>query len=171
MKRLILALPMLGLLATLLLPAPAWADQLGLNFSLADPQQFVVPPGTLTFVATVSAPLTNTGDVYLNSDSTTVDYPLTLDDTPFFNNFPLSLAPGGSFTGVLFDITVPDYADIGTTYNGYFEIDGGPDSSTLDYLASTTFTVTATPEPGTVILLLAGFAVLAVAFRRRQCRQ
>ncbi len=39
-----------------------------------------------------------------------------------------------------------------------------------DPLASATFTVTPTPEPGTVILLLTGFSAFALASRRRHYR-
>jgi hypothetical protein len=160
-----LALPILGLLIALALSSPARADTL--NLSLADPVQYAVPGSMVSFIATASAPLTNLADVYLNADSTTVDYPLTLDDSPFIDNYPLFLAPGDSYTGVLFTVTVPTDAVVGTTYAGYFEIDGGADSNASNDLASVTFDVSAVPEPGSVILQLAGLFGLLVASRRK----
>lgn len=171
-KKPILAFPIFGLVVALLLPASASAGALQLNFSLTDPAPYGDPGGpVVSFTATVSAPLSNSGDVFLNSDSSSMDFPLTLDDTPFFNITPMVLSPGQSFTGEFFDVTVPGFAAGSTIYNGFFEIDGGADLNTFDPLASVSFTVTTTPEPGTVILLLSGFSVLAAALRRRQCRQ
>ena len=122
----------------------------------------------MSFVATVSAPVSNTADVFLNGDSTTVDFPLTLDDNSFFTNAPLSLSPGQSFTGEFFTVTAPVIAVPGVTYNGYFEIDGGADGNAGDPLAFVTFTATATPEPGTLILLLSALPALAFALRRKR---
>ena len=135
-----------------------------LNFNLLSPAVFTGLPSVVSFTATVSAPLTNTGPVFLNSDSATVDFPLTVDDTPFFLNFPLSLAPGASFTGLLFTVTVPNFAQPNVTYHGFFEIDGGADAIASDPLASATFTVTPVPEPATGLSLI---GCLLFALRRR----
>jgi hypothetical protein len=167
-KKLILAFPTLGLLMAVLVATPSSASVIQLNFSLAHPVQFAAPGGpALSFVGTLTAPLSNTGDVYLNADTSNADGPLVLDDGPFFST-PPSLSPGQSFTGVIFTVTLPATAVSGTTYNGYFEIDGGADGGAGDFLASATFAVTATPEPGTAILLLLGFLALALAFRRKR---
>jgi hypothetical protein len=160
-----IALPILGLITTLAVSLPASADTLNLSLALAS--QAAEPGSTLAFIATASAPDTNAADVFLNEDSTSVDYPLTLDDSPFFSNFPLFLAPGDSFTGELFDVDIPSYASFGDYPNGYFEIDGGGDGNASNFLASVTFDVSVTPEPGGAILLLIGFSGLWVVFRRK----
>ena len=152
-------------IAMLVLPASASADVL--NFNLLNPTALAGLPSVVSFTATVSAPFTNTGDIFLNSDSTTIDFPLTLDDSGFFS-FPLSLAPGDSFTGQLFTVTVPSFAVLYQTYNGFFEIDGGADSSTFDPIATANFTVTPVPEPATGWLLMAGLACATVPSIRRR---
>jgi hypothetical protein len=164
MRKITLALPILGLITTLAMSSPALADGIGL--SLANPVQVTGPGSTLSFVATVSAPLSNLADVFLNSDSTNVDFPLTLDDSPFILNFPLFLAPGGSFTGDLFTVAVPTFAAFGQ-YQGFFEIEGGADNGASNLLASVNFQVTNAPEPGGIVLLLIGLTGLAVALRRK----
>jgi hypothetical protein len=141
-----------------------------LNFNLLAPAVFTGVPSVVSFTATVSAPLTNTGAVFLNSDTVNIDFPLTVDDTPFFLNFPLSLAPGASFTGQIFTVTVPNFAQPNVTYHGFFEIDGGADPNTFDPLASATFTVTPVPEPATA-LLLTGALLLAGAVSLRARRR
>jgi hypothetical protein len=161
-----IALPIFGLMTTLALSLPVSADTL--NLSLAMPSQAAEPGSTLIFIATVSAPGANAADVFLNEDSTSVQYPLTLDDSPFFSNFPLFLAPGDSFTGELFDIDIPSYASFGDYPNGYFEIDGGADDNASNFLASVNFDVDVTPEPGGAILLLIGLSGLWAVFRCRQ---
>jgi hypothetical protein len=157
-----LVLPLLGLLMGLSLSLPASADTIGL--SLASPEQTAGPGSTVSFLANVSAPLSNLASVFLNSDSATVDFPLTVDDSPFLL-FPLSLNPGDSFTGVLFTVDVPAFAPLFTSYNGYFEIDGGVDSNASDKLASVTFQVSTVPEPRSLLLLLIGLSGLALALR------
>jgi len=166
MRKITLVLPVLGLIAVLALSSPALAGTI--NLSLTNPTRIATPGAILSFTATVSAPATNTGPVFLNADSTTADYPLVLDDSSFFLNFPLFLAPGASYTGVPFTVDLPNFATSGATYNGYFEIDGGSDDNASSYLASVTFQVTAVPEPGSAILLLTGLSVLAVACLRKQ---
>jgi len=66
-----------------------------ITIALASPEQIVYAASTINFTATVSAPNTNTADIYLNSDSFNVDPPLTVDDCGFFGS-PLFLNPRGA---------------------------------------------------------------------------
>jgi hypothetical protein len=170
-KKITHALSVLGL--ALMASALASADVI--DFSLVNPPLVAYPGTVLSFSATVSAPVTNGAPVFLNADSTTIDYPLTLDDSPFFNNFPLSLSPGSSFTGLLFTVTVPTYVTVLNYYNGYFEIDGGADSSAGDDLASVNFQIEAVPpvpEPGNAVLPLVGLAgIVLMVLRRKRCTE
>jgi hypothetical protein len=147
--------------------ALAHADSVQLT--LTDPNQYVADTGgTLEFSATVSAPLTNAADVYLNADNYT--FPMagvTPDDSPFYNNFPFFLAPGQSYTGELFDITVPAGTALGVT-PGTFTILGGSDDNALSNLSTADFSVTVTPEPSTFLLFGSGlFGVALFAWRKR----
>ena len=54
---------------------------------------------------------------------------LTVDDSGLFS-FPLFLSPGGSYTGVLFTVDVPNATALGP-YFGYFQILGGSDANEL----------------------------------------
>lgn len=160
----ILSLSMCVVAIFLLMPSLALADTLTL--SLSNPVQSSTSGSTVTFDATVSASSANTAPIFLNSDSFTIDSPLTLDDTDFFS-FPLSLNPGGSYTGALFIITLPSGLIPGD-YTGSFEILGGANGSALDTLATTGFQVNATPEPGTMPLLATGLGLLAFVVYRKK---
>ena len=125
--------------------------------------------GIVEFVGT----LTNTGDtdLYLNGDGIT--YPLadlTVDDSPFFNNSPLFLSPGGAYTGPFIDVTV-DPATPSGSYSGSYTIQGGSDSETFDNIAVEDFTVdvgSTVPEPNTSLLIASGFAALAGGLWKRR---
>ena len=141
------------------------------SLTLASPFQTISSSGgLLTFDATVNN--TDPTDVeYLNGDSTTLAGPLTLDDTPFFTDFPLFLNPGDTFTGELFTVSVPSGTGSGL-YAGSFEILGGAPTDFTDVVASADFDVVVTPEPASFVLLLTGLAaVLGVPFRRRPIRR
>lgn len=130
----------------------AHADTLDLTI---DQPSGTAPGGTLAYFATVTAPATNTGTVYLNSDAFNVSGDITLDDTPYISYFPLSLNPGQSYSGELFDVNVA--ADVlAGTYAGYFSVLGGGDSSALSMLTTTDFSVNVTPEPSSLLLLATG---------------
>jgi hypothetical protein len=164
-RKIVLTLSMFVFTALMLAPSSARADTLTLF--LSSPVQYGPAGSTLTFDATVSAPSTNSAAIFLNADNFTLDSPLTLDDSDFFS-FPLSLDPGDSYTGSLFTVTLPIGTPLGT-YTGSFDILGGADGGASDDIASTDFQVTATPEPGSMVLLATGLGLLAlVMYRKRQ---
>src|SRR4051812_17956751 len=92
-----------------------------LNLSLLSSLQTTTPGTTISFTATAFALPANVSTLFLNGDSATVDFPLTIDDTPFLVGFPLSLAPGGSFTGTLFTVTLPSDTLTGSLFTGSFQ--------------------------------------------------
>ena len=156
-------------LLLLLVPAlasatPAFADTFG--FTLLDPAQAGGPGTVFTYSATVSAPISNTGSIYLLGDSFNTTGPLSVDDADFNQNFPLSLDPGQSFTGELFTLTSFADSAIGTT-SGSFVIEGGPTDGSDDVLGTVGFTAQVTPEPPSVLLLASGCALVWMALRKR----
>ena len=161
-------LTLLALVAGFFVAAPlAYGDTVTLT--LLDPDQAAFAPATLSFDATVSAPSTNTGIEYLNGDKFTTGLPL--DDSGYLNDFPLDLAPGQSFTGLLFTISIPSN-EIPGTYPGVFSITGGPTGTSTNVLASSAFEVYVTPEPPAFTLFGTGIAALAVgaSLRRKTAR-
>ena len=158
------------LAATSLLSSRTLADTIDL--SLNAPAQPGTAGSTVSFVATVLAPSTNGGTVFLNGDSFNVSSPLILDDNGFFNDFPLSLDPGDNFSGTLFSIALPSNLAAGL-YTGSFEILGGADSDALDTLGSVDFqvnvvpTASTVPEPESLMLLAAGLPGVAFLVQRK----
>ncbi len=164
MKRKMMMLAVAALLTICLSSVAAYADTL--TFTLTDPNQSVnrFSGGTLTFAATVTAPSSNSGAVFLNGD----DFSLagfTVNDDGFFNNFPLSLAPGGTFTGDLFTVTVPANTLAGL-YAGSFTLLGGANSGANNVLGTASFSINAVPEPSSMILLVTGVAGGLTRFRK-----
>jgi opacity protein-like surface antigen len=154
-----MTLAVAALLTMGLSSAAAHADTV--TFTLTNPYQFdSISGGTLTYDATVSAPGSNGAAVFLNGDSFNVTAPITLNDSDFFNEFPLSLAPGTSFTGDLFTLTVPPGLPFGT-YLGTFTLLGGANGNASSTLGTVNFGVV-TPEPSSILLLLTGMAGLAL---------
>ena len=161
-----MTLAVAALLAIGLSSAAAYADTV--SFTLINPNPSVpvsgndLAPGTVAFEAIVSAPSSNSGAVFLNGDSFNVTAPITLNDSDFFANFPLSLAPGASFTDDLFVLTIPPGTLTGI-YQGTFTLLGGANGSASDPLGTVSFSVAPTPEPSSIVLLLTSMAGLAMA--------
>lgn len=126
---------------------------------------------TVNFFATITADPGNAGDVYLNSDSFSVDTPFSVDDLGLFINFPWTVSPGQSFHDVLFTVDMPGTQADGV-YLGSFSILGGSDSAALDTLGSVNFEIdqtmlTGVPEPSAFWLLGSGLLTLPAMRGRR----
>lgn len=143
--------------------AGAAANAAPLSIALAAPFQ----SGNADLFA-FNATVTNNSnqEVFLNSDSWNVDAPLTVDDSPFNNSYPLSLGAGDSYTGLLFNVDVPQGTPLGL-YTGSFEIIGGDPSDDTDVAGSAVFDVNVTPEPSSFLLFGAG-VVMALRCRAKR---
>jgi hypothetical protein len=125
-----------------------------LELVLTDPDQTVTQgTATVAFDATVSNPTTDT--IYLNGDASATDSPyLSVDDSPFFANAPISLAPGASSGPFeLFDVDLAANTPVGTYTSNTFSILGGADGGTLsDFfdLGDADFSITVDPATATM---------------------
>jgi hypothetical protein len=160
------------ILIPIFLAAAAMCRGSVLNVSLI-PDTLIGNPGdTVHF----SGSLTNTTNatVFINSDS--ILFAIGVDDSPFFNNAPLSLGPLVG-TGVfgMFDITIP-LAQAPGTYDGVFTVLGGGDSETLNvgeapFHLTVNASVTASPEPASTLLVGLGLAGASLLARRNQSKR
>ncbi|HKM67457.1 MAG TPA: PEP-CTERM sorting domain-containing protein [Candidatus Acidoferrum sp.] len=163
------ALPVLLVIAVALLASPVLrADSVSIVFD--QPTQSVVQ-GTLevTFSATVTnltaATVFLNGDEYSVSPAICLSSFLCLNDSAFLSNPNLISLSGNQIIDSvdLFTVTLP--SDLATgTYAGSFSFTGGADSSALDNLGGSNFYIdvtspVATPEPGTLAMLLLGFSL------------
>lgn len=167
----------LGVLSmALLFNSAAHADSLG-----------VATTSTLTGTAgstvTFDATLSNAGPepIYINGDGSTLDSFLTLDDSPLFNLVGIPINPGsntGPESVAIFNLLIAPGTLPGTYTGELFTIYGGADGgagTSYDDLADIYFTVKVTstttspkntPEPGSLLLVAAGIASLALLRRR-----
>lgn len=148
----------------------AYADTL--TFSILNGTQSGSAGSTLSYSASVAAPTSNSATIFLNGDGFSGDSPIgpfTLDDSGFYSDFPLSLDPGDSFSGLLFTLTLPANTPAGT-YNGTFSILGGPNSSSNQAIGTATFSATIpppVPEPSSFLLLATGLASVFTLHRKK----
>ena len=123
------------------------------------------PGDTLKFFGTLTN--TTSSTVSINGD-TFVFPPGTVDDSPFLLG-PATLGPNEvSSSFEMFDVIIPGNL-APATYDGTFNVEGGPDSNADDLLGVAAFHVevdTATvPEPPSAALFF-GSAILLYPFRK-----
>lgn len=143
----------------------AYSSPLTVTFETAN--QVASPGAVVTFRA--NAVNTTSDDLNLNSNSSTIDAPLMLDDTLFLSNWFVVLAMS-SFDPApqpLFEIKVPVSTPAGL-YKGVFTILGGPDLSDQNVLGQAEFSVqvdgvVVVPEPASAAMVaMAGCALIAM---------
>lgn len=144
-----------------------------IDVTLTDSELIATPGSVVTFYATAYNP--NDYVMNLNGDSSNVDSPLTLDDSPFFNDW-FSINADSSFdttADALFNVDVP----LGTApgiYDGTFNILGGPGGSDANLLATVNFSVdvpgATSPVPEPSLGLLTAFLTGALLISRSRYR-
>ncbi len=174
MNRIRMITLLVALAAILLLHPVAKADSL--DVVLTNPNPTVAEGTTVVqFFGTIANPsLTDT--VYLNSDSSSYDTGITVDDTPLVFSGLNYLDPYTITTNPfeIFDVDLTPGLGPGT-YSGVLSILGGADGgnyTAFDDLVDVNFSVTVaspvttTPEPGTIVLLLSALAMFLLFLRR-----
>jgi hypothetical protein len=154
-----------GALAMVLALAPSTAYALA--FTLED-AELLVPGETVTFEATVAWDTGDPNPIFLDALSVNLGGAgLTVDDHPFFVNFPIFIAMGGSATGTMFNVSASLAAALGT-FNGSATLftSDGQGGQTAQYTQD--FQVNVIPEPATLLLVGSGVSALAARARRRR---
>jgi hypothetical protein len=137
----------------------------------------VAPTATeADFYATIYNPSSAT--IFLNGDSAqTSSALLSVDDSPFNLNAPLSLGAGqrtGPFELFAVDLLSPSIP-AGTYGGNVFSILGGSDGGAINDLADAQFSVTITaspvPLPATAWLLLSGLAAIGALTRKSRAAE
>jgi len=152
----------LATVVVLFFASAARADSV--DVELTQTSQTAAPGSTITFDATITN-LSSTDTVFLNGDGSITSSPLlTVDDTPFLTNFPLSLDPSET-SGPFALLNVIDFNS--------FSILGGADGSASDTIGTAEFSVTVAtaspvPEPGILGLLVVGLLGLGALGSLRQ---
>jgi hypothetical protein len=143
----------LSLLATLFVSSAAHADSISITLTE------IIKTGAAGATVTFDGTLTNlTGStIFLNGDGAiTASSFLTVNDNPFLNNAPLSLAAGASSGPIaLFQVLIAPGTPLGTYSPNSFFILGGANGGAFGQIGSAKFTVNVSPvpEPGTILLL------------------
>jgi hypothetical protein len=157
----------MGAVTALLLICPVLhADAVSVSLSTVS--------GTVGSSVDVVGAITNNTDqlVFLNGDSfSLVDTSLTIDDSDFFENAPLTLNPGASSGPFdIFVIEIGSSAAPGVLSPNFFSVLGGSDPGSFDVIGTVTFDVdvqgvTPAPEPSGLLLLACGIASILVIRR------
>jgi hypothetical protein len=157
---------MIAVTALLLICPALHADAVGVSLSTVS--------GAVGSTVDVVGTITNNTDglLFLNGDSfSLVDSSLTLDDSDFFDNAPLTLNPGASSDPFdIFVIEIGSSATPGVLSPNFFSVLGGSDPGSSDVIGTVTFDVdvqgvTPVPEPSGLLLLACGIASI-LAIRR-----
>jgi len=140
-----------------------------LNFTLQNPNPTVAPGSTFAFFATLTNTDPNNSISLTGASFSYTDPNAASNFSDNFLNTPPSLNPAGmsgsSWTGDLFDVTVPANYVPGTVYTGTYEIDfidGSISGSVTQNFSVTVGGHATTPELGSVwgLLLLVGLGML-----------